>query len=94
MLRKPTPEPVKKLVVPPALKTYGNGMIPEHELARLHSGGTMYGPAAFWWNIMHDEALKAGIKLKGVSGGYRSYASQEAVFRLRYSTKPTGRNQK
>lgn len=91
MLRKPTPEPVKKLTVPPALKAYGNGKIPAHELAPIHSGGKLYGPAAFWWNIMHEEASKQGITLKSVSGGYRSYRAQEALFLDRYSQTPTGR---
>lgn len=91
MLRKPTPEPVKKLVVPPALKAYGNGKIPAHELADIAGGGRLYGPVAFWWNVMAEEARKQGIAIKSVSGGYRSYRAQEALFLDRYSPEPTGR---
>ena len=88
---KKIPEPVKKLVVPDALKAYGNGKIPAHELAQLTSGGTMYGPAAFWWNHMCADAANAGITIKSVSEGYRSYERQEALFLARYALKSTGR---
>lgn len=86
-----TNEPVKKLQVPKALKMYGNGKLPAHELVKITGGGTMWGPAAFWWNHMAAEAEKAGIKIKGVSEGYRSYDRQERLFFERYSSKPTGR---
>lgn len=90
-IRKPKPEPVKRLVVPAKLKAYGNGQIPASELAKLTSGGTMWGPAAFWWNHMCAEALKAGITIKSVSEGYRSLAKQEALFLDRYSPIQTKR---
>lgn len=91
MLRKPLPEPVKKLRVPDQLKKYGNGHIPAHELADIHGGGQMWGVAAFWWNHMCAEAATAGVHIKGVSRGYRSYRAQETMFYDRYSPKPTGR---
>jgi hypothetical protein len=88
---KPPVEPVKKLRVTPQLKAWGNGRIPDSELFTIVGGGRLYGPAAFWWNVMADEARKARVDLRGVSAGYRSYASQEALFLQRYSTRPTGR---
>jgi LAS superfamily LD-carboxypeptidase LdcB len=84
-------EPVKKLRVPKELKRYGNGRIPAHELADITGGGKMWGVAAFWWNHMAAEAATAGISIKGVSKGYRSYEEQERMFMVRYSSKPTGR---
>ena len=89
--KKRTPEPVKKMTVTPQLRAWGNGRIPDTELYEIKGGGRLYGPAAFWWNVMADEARKARVDLRGVSAGYRSYASQEALFLSRYSTTPTGR---
>lgn len=89
--KKRTPEPVKKMTVTPQLRAWGNGRIPDTELFEIKGGGRLYGPAAFWWNVMADEARKARVDLRGVSAGYRSYASQEALFLSRYSTTPTGR---
>ena len=88
---KSVPEPVKKMRITPQLKKWGNGRIPEKELHRISGGGTMYGPAAFWWNLMSFEAKKSKIDLRAVSSGYRSYARQEALFLVRYSQNPTGR---
>lgn len=89
--RKTTPEPVKRMTITPQLRAWGNGRIPDTELYEIKGGGRLYGPAAFWWNVMADEARKSRVDLRGVSAGYRSYASQEALFLQRYSTTPTGR---
>ena len=89
--RKATPEPVAKMVITPQLRAWGNGRIPENELVEIKGGGRLYGPAAFWWNVMAEEARKSKVDLRGVSAGYRSYKSQEALFLSRYDTKPTGR---
>ena len=89
--KKRTPEPVKRMTITPQLRAWGNGRIPDTELYEIKGGGRLYGPAAFWWNVMADEAAKSRVDLRGVSAGYRSYASQEALFLQRYSTTPTGR---
>ena len=89
--RKAVVEPVKRMKVTPQLKAWGNGRLPESELYEIVGGGRLYGPAAFWWNVMAEEARKQKIDLRAVSTGYRSYGRQEALFLQRYSQKPTGR---
>ena len=89
--RKALPEPVAKMVVPPRLKKYGNGRLPETELQSIVGGGRLWNEAACWWNLMAEEAKKSKVELRAVSAGYRSYEKQEALFLSRYSTKPTGR---
>lgn len=83
--------PVKKLVVPQELLKYGNGKIPLTQLRRPTGGGLLYKTAARAWSEMVAAAAKDGVKLVRVSTGYRSYASQEKMFRDRYADKNTGR---
>ena len=88
--RKAVVEPVKRMKITPQLKAWGNGRLPESELYEIVGGGRLYGPAAFWWNIMAEEARKAKVDLRAVSTGYRSYGRQEALFLQRYSQNPRG----
>jgi len=89
--------PYKRLVVPHRLEQYGNGKLPTSKLAKLSCGGTgwfdidWYGGFVFACNLMYDHAKRDGITLKAVSGGYRSFEAQEALFFSRYSLTPTGR---
>jgi len=82
-------EPVKRPQLDATLKLYGNGKLPASLLKPIHAGGRLYGPAAWWFNVMYDEAKKDGIVLKSVSAGYRSYETQKAMFLDRYSRVPT-----
>jgi LAS superfamily LD-carboxypeptidase LdcB len=84
-------EPWKPVTLDATLKRYGNGKLPEELLKPIHAGGRLYGPAAFWCNVMFSDARKDGVMLRSVSAGYRSYAAQEALFLKRYSLQPTGR---
>ena len=78
--------PYKAQKVPATLSIYGNGKIPASALGKLSAGGTAWassvyaGGPAFAFNLMYDDALKDGVKLKAVSGGYRSLEAQEALF--------------
>jgi len=81
--------PYKGITLDRTLRLYGNGKLPLSILKQVHCGGTMYGPAAWWFNVMWDDAKKAGITLKATGRGYRPYGSQEAMFLDRYSRTPT-----
>lgn len=90
------PEPYRSIALDATLRRYGNGKLPANLLVRAHSGEpgyicTLYGPAAFWWNVMWSDAQKAGIDLIATSRGYRSYEAQESMFLDRYSRLPTAR---
>jgi LAS superfamily LD-carboxypeptidase LdcB len=81
--------PYKGITLDRTLRLYGNGKLPLSVLKQVHCGGTMYGPAAWWFNVMWEDAKKAGITLKATGRGYRPYGSQEAMFLDRYSRTPT-----
>jgi len=89
--------PYKAQKVPATLSIYGNGKIPASALGKLSAGGTAWassvyaGGPAFAFNLMYDDALKDGVKLKAVSGGYRSLEAQEALFFSRYDLVDYGR---
>lgn len=82
--------PSIKLVLPSELKNVKNGEVPAHLLRKNSIGGTMYHWATFAFDIMAHEAKKAGIEFQNI-GDFRPYAGQLAMFRDRYSDKPTGR---
>jgi len=82
-------EPVAKPRLDATLRLYGNGKLPASILKPIHAGGRLYGPAAWWFNLMFEDAKKDGIVLKSVSAGYRSYETQKAMFLDRYSRVPT-----
>ena len=83
--------PVKKFVIPDELKPFPNGRIPEKFLVESPKVGKLYTHAAWWATMMVNEAKKAGITITPISGGYRSYDRQYALFMERYSPTPTGR---
>jgi LAS superfamily LD-carboxypeptidase LdcB len=88
------PEPVKSPHIDATLRLYGNGKLPRTLLHNIHPGGQLYGPAAWWCNVMYDAAKKDGITLRSVSSGYRSYERQKQMFLERYSRVPTLRRPK
>lgn len=83
--------PVKTFVIPPDLRSFPNGRIPEKYLAKADRIGELYKGAAWWATVMVNAAARDGIKLVPISNGYRSYDRQYALFMERYSDKPTGR---
>ena len=90
------PEPYRSVKLDATLRLYGNGKLPSSILKGAHSGRAnyeclLYGPVAFWWNVMWSDAEKAGVKLVASSRGYRSYGAQEAMFLERYAKTPTTR---
>jgi LAS superfamily LD-carboxypeptidase LdcB len=85
------PEPVGQIRLDDNLRKWGNGTIPESQLAKIHGGGRLYKPAAIAFNKMWEDAKKENITLLGVSEGYRSLKAQEALFFRRYSKMPTSR---
>jgi LAS superfamily LD-carboxypeptidase LdcB len=87
-------EPVRKPGLDATLRLYGNGKLPRTLLKKIHAGGELYGPAAWWANVMFEAAKKDGIRLRSVSGGYRSYERQKQLFLERYSKLPTLRRPK
>lgn len=87
-------EPVRKPGLDATLRLYGNGKLPRTLLKKIHAGGELYGPAAWWANVMFEAAKKDGITLRSVSAGYRSYERQKELFLERYSKLPTLRRPK
>jgi LAS superfamily LD-carboxypeptidase LdcB len=87
-------EPVRKPGLDATLRLYGNGKLPRTLLKKIHAGGELYGPAAWWANVMFEAAKNDGIKLRSVSAGYRSYERQKELFLERYSKLPTLRRPK
>jgi len=90
------PYPYKRLVVPAPLVDI-NGRLPSEALARLSCGGTGWFSMQYWggfvfaMNVMYDDAKKAGVTIRAVSEGYRSYERQETLFLDRYDDQPTAR---
>lgn len=85
------PYPVKKWEIPEALKGYENGKLPANILRKIRGGGELWEVAAKDWNRLARAAKRDGVIVKNVSRGYRSYATQHVMFRLRYARKSTGR---
>jgi LAS superfamily LD-carboxypeptidase LdcB len=83
--------PVKKVVIPKQLRTVNNGFVPPNMLRKIRPGGTMWIGAVKAVNAMSRAMAAEGLTLKSVSSGYRSYASQENLFRDRYAPRPTPR---
>lgn len=82
--------PVKKVVVPAALKRVPNGKLPAKMLKRVKCGGQLYTTAADAFNRMWAAAKADGITLSN-QGDYRPYSSQLALFKQRYTLKDLGR---
>ena len=83
------PEPVKRVNIPPRLKQYGNGQLPDEVLSPIVSGGRLWSEAAWWWNMMCAAAERDGVKIRSVSAGYRSLEAQERLFFDRYVPRKT-----
>lgn len=77
--------PIKKPIVPTDLKGRSNGLLPNELLRPIKPTGQMHHIAARAWHAMRSAAWKDGILLS-LSGGYRSYAAQESLFKQRYTT--------
>lgn len=82
--------PTKTFRIPDELKAFPNGRIPDKFL-RTGGYGTLYHVAAWWAGVMMAEAKKDGITITPISGGYRSYDRQYALFMERYSMTDEGR---
>jgi len=81
--------PVK---LPADLKGVTPGKLPESLLRPAVGGGKLHWLAAAAWAAMVEKAKADGVELKPVSSGdtYRTYESQLAVFKQRYTTEPNG----
>lgn len=88
--KKPLGYPVKKVVVPAALKTVPNGKLPPKMLKPVKCGGQLYTTAADAFNRMWAAAKADGITLSN-QGDYRPYSAQLALFKQRYTLKDLGR---
>lgn len=68
------------------------GKLPESLLKPAVGGGKLHWLAAAAWAAMVEAAKADGIELKPTSAGdaYRSYDSQLAAFKQRYTTTPNG----
>lgn len=82
--------PVHKIVLPPALRQVGNGEVPARLLTNLKPYGQLFWKAAVAYQRLLDAAAKDGFQFSHV-GAYRSLDQQVALFKARYSRKPTGR---
>lgn len=81
--------PVK---MPADLKGVQPGKLPDNLLKSAVGGGKLHHRAADAWAAMVDAAKAEGVELKPVSSGdtYRTYDSQLAAFKQRYTTEPNG----
>lgn len=82
--------PVRRLIIPPALKAHKNGEIPLTLLAPIKPFGYLYTTAAASWQAMKRAAKDDGIVLKPTSAmdAYRPLTVQRSVFLQRYTTTP------
>ena len=81
--------PVKQ---PADLKGVQPGKLPEALLRPAVGGGKLHWLTAAAWAAMVEAAKAEGVELKPVSAGdtYRTYESQLAAFKQRYTTEPNG----
>lgn len=77
---------------PADLKGVQPGKLPEALLRPAVGGGKLHWLTAAAWAAMVEAAKAEGVELKPVSAGdtYRTYESQLAVFKQRYTTTPNG----
>jgi hypothetical protein len=77
---------------PADLKGVQPGKLPESLLRPAVGGGKLHWLAAAAWAAMVEAAKAEGVELKPVSAGdtYRTYESQLAAFKQRYTTEPNG----
>src|SRR6187397_1501353 len=79
------PYPVAKAAIPAWIKKYGNGTIPQDRLIKVAPIGSGYlvPEAAAAWRNLQNAAAAAGFTLT-MTGAYRSYDQQVALFNERY----------
>ena len=89
--------PIRTLVRPAVLNGQSNGRLDPGILKTTpgEAGGLpveLVGPATRGWRALAAAAKKAGhvLKLSGAGCGYRNYATQERIFRERYTTVNNG----
>ena len=90
VMQMPKTHPVAPMVLPKEVEKVGNGKLTPAMLKKVKCGGQMWTKAADAFNLMYDDALAAGHKLRNV-GDFRPFADQMAMFKDRYDDKPTGR---
>jgi hypothetical protein len=83
---------IKPVKQPADLKGVAPGKLPEHLLRPAVGGGKLHWIAAAAWGAMVEKAKADGIELKPTSSAdtYRTYESQLAAFKQRYTTEPNG----
>jgi len=83
---------IKPVTQPKDLKGVQPGKLPENLLRPVKGGGKMHWIAACAWDAMVEKAKADGVELKPVSAGdtYRTYESQLAAFKQRYTKEPNG----
>ncbi len=83
---------IKPVKQPADLKGVVPGKMPESLLRPVKGGGKMFWIAACAWDAMVEKAKAEGVELKPTSAGdtYRTYESQLAAFKQRYTTTPNG----
>lgn len=78
--------PVLPLVLPPGVDQARNGMLDPEQLVVVDLLGHVLEPhAAASWAAMTKAAARDGVTL-AIGYSYRDYATQEALFRARYTT--------
>jgi LAS superfamily LD-carboxypeptidase LdcB len=68
-------------IVPPGLRRYANGRLPDAQLAAVGEGEKLSAVAAQHFRRMDSAARAAGVDLR-VSSGYRTYAEQSHFYDL------------
>jgi hypothetical protein len=89
------PFPVSDAAIPAWVKEHGNGQIPVDRMIKVAPIGAGYlvPEAAAAWRNLQNAASAAGFTLT-MTGAYRTYDQQVALFRERYTTSNTGRSSK
>lgn len=82
--------PVHKIILPPKLRDCPNGEVPAHLLVNLKPYGQLFWRAAIAYQNLVEAGAKDGYRFSHV-GAYRPLDQQVALFKARYSKKPTGR---
>lgn len=87
--------PVSKAAIPPWVKQHGNGEIALDVMIKVApiSSGYLVPEAAAAWRNLQNAASAAGFALT-MTGAYRTYDQQKAMFEDRYTTTDTGRKSK
>ena len=89
------PLPISPAAIPAWVKPLGNGKVPMDRMLKVAplSVGYLVPEAAAAWRNLQNAAQQAGFALT-MTGAYRSYDQQVALFQQRYSTSDTGGSSK